>query len=42
MPHGMPYRHPLTIAKPVIGGVQTAFVVGRSGMVCSFPASAMR
>jgi type VI secretion system secreted protein VgrG len=31
MPHGMPYRHPLTIAKPVIGGVQTAFVVGPEG-----------
>jgi type VI secretion system secreted protein VgrG len=31
MPYGMPYRHPLTIAKPFIGGVQTAFVVGMEG-----------
>ncbi len=31
MPYGMPYRHPMTIAKPVIGGVQTAFVVGPAG-----------
>lgn len=31
MPYGMPYRHPLSIPKPVIAGVQTAFVVGPSG-----------
>ena len=28
MSYGMPYRHPLTIAKPIIGGIQTAVVVG--------------
>ena len=31
MPYDMPYRHPRTIPKPIIGGVQTAVVIEENG-----------